>query len=375
MIMLVASALTYENIAKHLLSERPDMLAVYFELVDAAGHLFMNYAPPRQSWVSDADFSRYKDAMVATYKMQDRIIGDFIDMCDENTIIIVASDHGFKSGSSRPRLAGEIGGGHAAFWHQLHGIIGFYGPGVRRGHELAGTSVLDIAPTILALQGLPKPTDMPGKVLSGAFEPRLAGEFNTGAVATLQRRRAAAASPLPTDDASSGEALKKLEALGYITPDNPDAHNNLGQRYQEKGEYEKAIEEFKKALAINPDFPSALNNIGVCYGRLKQYSAAEEAFKRAISIKKDDVFAMNNLAILFMETGDLDSAIQYGEMAVRVEPNYANGHLTLGSIYATAGQLDRAEREFMRTLELEPNNKRAAGNLEKLRSHKTGTPP
>jgi tetratricopeptide (TPR) repeat protein len=372
MIMLYASALTYESIAKHLLGEQPDVLAAYFELTDAAGHLFMNFAPPRQSWVENEDYELFKDAMLETYKMQDRIIGDFMDMCDENTVLIIASDHGFKSGASRPKLGGEIGGGHAAFWHQKLGIIGVYGNGVRRGHKLSGASVLDIAPTLLALQGLPQPADMPGKILAGAFEDSLAGRFNTAVVATLQRRRAVTEQSSPVDNASSAEALKKLEALGYITPDNPDAFNNLGQRYMDKREYEKAITEFKKALTINPNFPSALNNIGVCYGRLKQFQLAEQSFKRALALKGDDVYAMNNLAILFRETGDFDSAIEYGEMAIRVEPNYANGHLTLGSIFATLGQLDRAEREFEKTLELDPGNKRAVNNLAKLRASRTG---
>ncbi|UCH83587.1 MAG: alkaline phosphatase family protein [Candidatus Latescibacterota bacterium] len=374
MIMLYASTLTYESIAKHLLRESPDVLAVYFELTDAAGHLFMNFAPPRQPWVGDDEFAMFKDAMLETYKLQDRIIGNFIDLCDDSTVLIIASDHGFKSGSSRPRLAGEIGGGHAAFWHQLNGIIAFYGSGVRPGQRLEEASVLDITPTILALQGLPRPADMPGKILADAFEDSVAGAFNKTVVATLQRRRASEKA-FPPGDASSAEALKKLEALGYITPDNPDAHNNLGQRYQEKGEYQKAIVEFKKALAINPDFPSALNNIGVCYGRLKQYELAEQSFKRALALKENDVYAMNNLAILYLETGNLDTAVKYGEMAVRVEPNYANGHLTLGSIFATMGQVDRAEKEFKTVLELDPDNKKARENLDKLRSaRETETP-
>ena len=59
--------------------------------------------------------------------------------------------------------------------------------------------------------------------------------------------------------------MKKLEALGYLTPDNADAHNNLGQRYQERGDYLKAIEEYKAAVAMRPGFHSAYNNIAVCY--------------------------------------------------------------------------------------------------------------
>jgi tetratricopeptide (TPR) repeat protein len=372
LIMLYASVRTYDSIAKHLLaSDRPDLLGVYFEWCDAVGHLFMAYASPRLDWVDAKDYEKFKNVMIETYVLQDRIIGDYMAKCGNETVIVIASDHGFKSGAGRPRLSGEIAGGHAAFWHQPFGMLALWGNGIRRGYAVEGASVLDVAPTLLALQGLPQAADMPGKVLLDAFEDSLGARVNKTVLATLGRARGGGAAPAGAG-AADEETLKKLEALGYITPENPDAFNNLGQRYQEQGEYEKAIEQFKKALDINPNFPSALNNIGVCYGRVKRYDLAEASFQKALSLKKNDVYAMNNLAILFLETGKLEEAARYGEMAVETEPNYANGHLTLGSVYATAGNLERAEREFVKTLELDPASRSAKSNLEKVRAGKAG---
>ena len=333
MIMLYASARSYYNIARHLLAnDQPDFLGVYFEWCDAVGHLFMNFAPPRLPWVTERDYAKYKDAMLQTYIYQDGIIGEFLDVCGEETVVMIASDHGFKSGQGRPKLGGQIGGGHAAFWHQLYGIVALYGPGIRKGYTLDGATVLDLLPTILALEGLPQAADMPGKVLVDAFEPGLADDVNTQIAATLNRKRDLGDVPQGVD-AATEETLKKLEALGYITPENPDAHNNLGQRYQEQGKYEEAIEEFKKALALKPN----------------------------------DVYAMNNLAIMNLELGRLDEAARYGEMAVEVEPNYANGRLTLGSVYATAGRFKDAETQFLKVVELEPGNRRARANLQRVR--------
>ncbi|MBP2681098.1 MAG: Type phosphodiesterase / nucleotide pyrophosphatase [Candidatus Krumholzibacteriota bacterium] len=370
LIMLYASARTYGSVAEHLLAnDRPDFLGVYFEWCDAVGHLFMSYAPPRQAWVAETDYEKYKDVMRQAYILQDRVLGGFIDKADDQTVIVIASDHGFKNAASRPRLGSEIAGGHAAFWHDPYGIVGLYGEGVRRGYALDSASVLDIAPTILALQGLPRASDMPGRVLTSALDDSLVRRFDTAIVATLQRPRAKGTAAAASG-AGDEETLRKLEALGYITPESPDAYNNLGQRYQEQGQYDKAIEQFKKALAINPNFPGALNNIGVCYGKIKEYGLAEAALTKAISLKKDDVYAMNNLAIMYMETGNLGKAIEYGEMAVRTEPSYANGHLTLGSVYATARDLDRAEVEFARALELDPTSRNARANLDKVRAEK-----
>jgi Flp pilus assembly protein TadD len=370
LIMLYASTRTFSNIASHLADGRPDFLAVYFEWLDATKHLFMQYAPPRQPEVDESAYNMYKDAVAEAYVYQDSIIGEFIARCDENTVLVVASDHGFKSGASRPKLRPEIWAGHAASWHRMDGIICLYGNGIRKGVRIQDASILDIAPSVLALQGLPHPQDMPGKILEDALEQPLLASLNRARVPTLQRKREIDELAASTGDAATDEALKKLEALGYITPDNPDAHNNLGQRYQEQGKYREAGEEFEKALAMNPNFPGAWNNLGVCYGRLRRYDDAESALKKAIGLNPEDVYAMNNLAVMFIQLNRLEDARVYGERSITIEPNYANGHLTLGAIHATMGKLDLAEAEFRKVLEIDPGNESAQNNLERLRSQR-----
>jgi predicted AlkP superfamily phosphohydrolase/phosphomutase/Tfp pilus assembly protein PilF len=369
MIMLYASTRTYADIATHLLaSDKPDFLAAYFELVDATKHLFMHYAPPKQAHIDEEGYRRYQDAVAQAYVEQDRILGELIELCDNNTVLMVISDHGFKSGDSRPQLRPEIWAGKAAYWHLLDGIVCMYGPGIKKGYAIGDANILDIAPTVLALQGMPKPADMPGSVLDEVFDEALASRLNRTPVATLQRDRQVNEAALAAGDGMTEEALKKLEALGYITPDNQDAHNNLGQILQKQGRFREAIAEFEKALAINPNFPSALNNLGVCYGRIKDYGRAEEAFRRALELNPEDVFAMNNLAIMFLENRQFSVAKEFAKQAVAVEPNYANGHLTLGSIYATIGELEPARAEFERALAIDPSNQSARVNLERLQS-------
>jgi tetratricopeptide (TPR) repeat protein len=276
----------------------------------------------------------------------------------------VISDHGFKSGESRLRNRPEIWAGNAAKWHRLDGIIGFYGAGVRAGAAVEGATLLDVTPTILALMGLPRATDMPGKPLASVFEDEVVKSFSAETVATLDRDRGHR-----DEAATSGateETMKKLEALGYLAPDNADALNNLGQRYQQTGEYQKAIVEYKKAIAMRPNYHSVYNNLAVCYGHLKMYPEAEEALRQCITLKPDDFYAMNNLAVMMIETGRLSEAEQFAARAVRTEPGYANGHVTLGTVFAMTRRYDEAEKQFREALRLDPQNKTAKENLERL---------
>jgi tetratricopeptide (TPR) repeat protein len=362
---LYASTRTFRNIGLHVLEkDNPDVLAVYFEWMDAVSHLFMLHAKPRMPDIPENEYAMYRDAVEESYVLQDEILGEFMARVDERTVLMVISDHGFKSGESRLRNRPEIWAGNAAKWHRLDGIIGFYGAGVKKGAAVEGATLLDVTPTILALMGLPRATDMPGKPLASVFEDEVVKSFSAETVATLDRDRGHR-----DEAATSGateETMKKLEALGYLAPDNADALNNLGQRYQQTGEYQKAIVEYKKAIAMRPNYHSVYNNLAVCYGHLKMYPEAEEALRQCITLKPDDFYAMNNLAVMMIETGRLSEAEQFAARAVRTEPGYANGHVTLGTVFAMTRRYDEAEKQFREALRLDPQNKTAKENLERL---------
>lgn len=372
LIHLYASTLTFRNLAVHLLeSDSPDVLAVYFEWVDAMSHLFMLHTPPRMPDVPKDEFDRYQNAVEQAYVLQDEILGDIMAKMDDRTVLMVISDHGFRSGETRLKNRPEIWAGNAAKWHRIDGMLALYGAGVKRGTTIAGASILDVAPTVLALQGLPRASDMPGKPIVSAFDESITSTFSSETVATLDGPRDTGSDAGSSSEADA-ETMKKLEALGYLTPDNADAHNNLGQRYQQRGEYQKAIEAYRQAIEMRPNFYSAYNNLAVCYGKLKMYPEAEAALRKCIALKPDDFYAMNNLAVMFIETGRLQDGVRMAEQAVKIEPGYANAHVTLGSAYAMSRRFDEAEREFREALRIEPDNRAATENLSRLAQARGG---
>jgi hypothetical protein len=56
-------------------------------------------------------------------------------------------------------------------YHDKPGVLVMAGPGVRKGASVGECSTLDIAPTLLALMGLPVPAHMKGRVLDELLEP------------------------------------------------------------------------------------------------------------------------------------------------------------------------------------------------------------
>lgn len=98
--------------------------------------------------------------------------------------------------------------------HRMDGILVAQGPHVRQGVVINGAGIIDMAPTILYMLGMPIPDDMDGKPLMDLFESAQAQ-----AAATYTEKREHEAVPAWEHGYSEEEEESvrvKLEALGYL---------------------------------------------------------------------------------------------------------------------------------------------------------------
>ena len=72
-------------------------------------------------------------------------------------------------------------------------------------------------------------------------------------------------------------------SLWFAAPvwDTAISANNQGLDYNNKGEYEKAIVAFIKAIELDPELALAYNNRGWAYIKLRQYEQGIADFDRA----------------------------------------------------------------------------------------------
>jgi predicted AlkP superfamily phosphohydrolase/phosphomutase len=61
--------------------------------------------------------------------------------------------------------------------HHLNGIFLAHGKNTRKGIKIGGANIMDLAPTILSLMGIPVPDDMDGKVLNSIFNDSVSGSL------------------------------------------------------------------------------------------------------------------------------------------------------------------------------------------------------
>jgi len=56
-------------------------------------------------------------------------------------------------------------------------------------------------------------------------------------------------------------AIEEWKTTIALHPNDPEAHNNLGQGLADTGHKDEALEQFKLALQLRPDYPQAKANL------------------------------------------------------------------------------------------------------------------
>ena len=305
--------------------ERPDLLALYLEGTDEVGHLFASYVPPKLGCVADADFTRYRRVVETYYSLVDGILGQWMRRAAEDGAkLLVHSDHGFKWGADRPCGFGSASWATAAFWHRPEGVVAVWGltpgggltpPGLTPPPPRGRAGLLDVAPTVLAILGLPADSKMTGRAIAGAWKdlPALSGSVPP---VTVRRVAAEAVTAEKAD-----EYVSKLIALGYLSPsdaralapsggDRPamteGAWNNLGVYLRDtRRDLQGARSAFEKSLALAPDYYSALFNMAVLErGRGDTKSALSWFFRSVVAAGGDPAPAVLGWARDFERAGD-----------------------------------------------------------------------
>jgi predicted AlkP superfamily phosphohydrolase/phosphomutase len=205
---------TVLEVAKHMFDTRdqPDLFAVYFQGLDVTCHRYWGQwdttsVDIQTSAVMNETFS---ELIPRYYVHFDEVVGELLDHMDDDSTVIICSDHGFRGPFRSPR------GLLLGIWmHRQTGVMIAAGPGIDHTTEPLEASVFDITPTILALLGEPVARDMDGFVLSEIINDDFEAAHPVTYVETYEREPVAAGEA-PETEAVDDAIREKLRSLGYI---------------------------------------------------------------------------------------------------------------------------------------------------------------
>jgi predicted AlkP superfamily phosphohydrolase/phosphomutase len=152
----------------------PPFFATYFYGLDEVGHAFLRFAEPdRFGDVSPLEVRRYGKVLERYAAYLGQAAGEAAERLRPNEVLMVVSSYGMQPVPPWRRLIRALAGTHDRSGTHEGAPDGFMiavGDGIRPGARLVGASVLDVAPTLLYLMGLPVARDMEGRVMTEILE-------------------------------------------------------------------------------------------------------------------------------------------------------------------------------------------------------------
>lgn len=403
----MANAGTIHSASCYLLEKSEwDFMAIYHDAIDHFSHVAMRYFPPRRPEIPEQDFEDFQHVVEAAYLLHDRMLARMMSLIDEeNTTVLLISDHGFHCDHQRPLYIPKEPSGPAVE-HSPYGIFVMAGPGIKNnGSQLSGASVLDITPTLLHHMDLPVGKDMEGKVLHACFEEAKEVQW-IDSWGNIPGDSGMHDAILREDPWAAQEALQQLVELGYIDALDDDkllqvekskreneyyiARNLLnagkftaaidileriyseshiqryGQRlafaYLSKRQYRKSmliLEELREQNKLSQSTEDAYDKLGMEQPMFLEYleglillaiNKPHLSLPKLLTIQEKNPYNYQlalNIAQIFLQRKKYDLAEKQFIRALNIDDSHARAHHGLGLSFLRRGELNLAIEEFL----------------------------
>jgi serine/threonine protein kinase/Tfp pilus assembly protein PilF len=155
-------------------------------------------------------------------------------------------------------------------------------------------------------------------------------------------------------DRDSEKGRQLLLEVTQKFPKEKRGHYWLGLYYLMRDEFEKTIEENKKALELDPDYGDALNQIAYAYIALGNFEKAIENLQRYTTVSPGDPNPLDSMAELYFRMGRIDEALEKYKEVLEVKSDFYLAMWNIGYVYAFAQNHSEAMRWFDRFIEETP---------------------
>ena len=142
-----------------------------------------------------------------------------------------------------------------------------------------------------------------------------------------------------------------------------EIHYDLGLYFYEQGQFEMALDHYRKAVVVDPSFAEAYFGIGLVFYTLGDDENAIRFYRLSLDKNPRDADTRNNLGLIYYRRGELDLARSQIEEAVRLQPVFPDALYNLGLVYYQQNDHEVAIAQFMKALQQDPEYLRARFNL------------
>jgi tetratricopeptide (TPR) repeat protein len=143
------------------------------------------------------------------------------------------------------------------------------------------------------------------------------------------------------------------QALAFFTRElmqNPTAtaYNTRGTIWNERGEHDRAIEDFSEAIRLDPEVKQFYNNRGVAWDDKAHYEEAIDDYDRAIELDPRYSLAFNNRGNAWSALADYSRAIADYSEAIRLDPKDSSAFFNRAHAWSVRDEYDKAISDYKR---------------------------
>ena len=152
------------------------------------------------------------------------------------------------------------------------------------------------------------------------------------------------------DDAMQSTA--KAEALSDSDDEKSYIHFIYGSIWERQRAYDKAEQEFRKALELNPESAMTLNYLGYMFAdQGVRLDEATKLIQQALDMEPNSGAYLDSLGWAYYKQNRFDLAERYLQQAVDRIPNDPTIRAHLGDVYFKSGRSPQAVEEWKRALD------------------------
>ena len=155
------------------------------------------------------------------------------------------------------------------------------------------------------------------------------------------------------------KAIENFSKAIDLKKDYVEAYCNRGILYSEKGNINEALLNYNKALEINPNFILALYNRGVAFGRLKKFTEALNDYYGVIEIANDRNLiteTYKNIGFIYMTLDEFKKCIITFKKLTELNPDISKYYWLKAKCHTKTEEYEKAIEDLNTAIELDSDN-------------------
>ena len=118
------------------------------------------------------------------------------------------------------------------------------------------------------------------------------------------------------------------------------------RKHHRAGELDKAISQYRMAMAHDNNLALAAFNLGLLYKKRGDIDAAKDSFIRTVTIDPKMYAAHYMLGVIHVDRKEMEEAMKCAKKALAINPRYDRGHLLMGILHTKNDRPDMAKNHF-----------------------------